>query len=129
VKIEPKILPLSGVSFREIIQGNFLYADKTKFIHKMIEHYMCCYLTRPMRFGKTLLLDTLDELFRGNGELFDSLWISTDSPYGFARHPVLRFNMAYEGISTEKDLIDNIKDDLRNVQKSRAWKSPLIPMK
>jgi hypothetical protein len=98
VKTEQKKLPHFDVPFREIIQGNFLYADKTEYIHNLFYYSKFCYLTRPMGFGKTLLLDTLDELFRGNWELFDGLWISTSRKYKFVKHPVIRFSMAYINI-------------------------------
>ncbi|MDR1039193.1 MAG: AAA family ATPase, partial [Deltaproteobacteria bacterium] len=110
---EQKKLPLFDPTFREIIQGNFLYADKTIYIHKMIDKYKCCFLSRPRRFGKTLLLDTVDELFSGNSELFEGLWIDTDSSYEFVRHPVLRFSMTYTKISTKDDLEARIETDLR----------------
>ncbi|MDR1038902.1 MAG: AAA family ATPase, partial [Deltaproteobacteria bacterium] len=115
--MEPKSLPLNDVPFREIVEEDYLYADKTKYIHKMITENKCCFLSRPRRFGKTLLLDTLDELFQGNRELFEGLWIGTPNKYEFKRHPVLRFNMAYSKISSKKDLEDNIEDDLRDAAK------------
>ncbi|MDR1040055.1 MAG: AAA family ATPase, partial [Deltaproteobacteria bacterium] len=115
--MEPKKLSLNDKPFRKIIQGNYLYADKTKYIHKMITEYDCCFLSRPRRFGKTLLLDTLDELFQGNSELFEGLWIGAPNEYDFERHPVLRFNMAYAKISTKKDLEDYIEYDLRDAAK------------
>ncbi|MDR1040783.1 MAG: AAA family ATPase, partial [Deltaproteobacteria bacterium] len=111
--MEPKKLPLNDKPFRKIIQGNYLYADKTKYIHKMITEYDCCFLSRPRRFGKTLLLDTLDELFQGNSELFEGLWIGTPKKYEFKSHPVLRINMAYAKISTKEDLENKIERDLR----------------
>jgi hypothetical protein len=79
----------------------------------MIKGPKCCFLSRPRRFGKTLLIDTFDELFRGNRELFKGLWIDTDSDYAFERHPVLKLNMAYSKISTKKDLEARIECDLR----------------
>ncbi|MDR1039280.1 MAG: AAA family ATPase, partial [Deltaproteobacteria bacterium] len=115
--MEPKRLPLNDKPFRKIIQGDYLYADKTKYIHKMITEYDCCFLSRPRRFGKTLLLDTLDELFQGNRELFEGLWIGTPKKYEFERHPVLRFNMAFTEIKTGQDLVDRIKRELTKAAK------------
>ncbi|MDR1039957.1 MAG: ATP-binding protein [Deltaproteobacteria bacterium] len=112
-----KKLPLTDESFREIIQGNYLYADKTKYIHTMIGKYKCCFLSRPRRFGKTLLLKTVEELFRGNRELFKGLWIGSKSDYAFDIHPVLRFNMAYAEIYSGNDLVDRIKRELSKAAK------------
>jgi hypothetical protein len=104
------------MTFREIRENNFLYADKTEYIHSMINSYKSCFLSRPRRFGKTLLLDTVQELFRGERELFKGLWIETDSDYTFEKHPVLRFSMGrYNELSTKDDLIDCIKFDLNNL--------------
>ncbi|MDR1079589.1 MAG: ATP-binding protein [Deltaproteobacteria bacterium] len=106
-----KELRFGDPSFREIRKGNFLYADKTEYIHKMIKTSKCCFLSRPRRFGKTLLLKTIDALFQGDRMLFEGLWID-QSDYQFEPHPVLNFNMAYDEISTKDDLVSWIKWDL-----------------
>ncbi|MDR1081373.1 MAG: ATP-binding protein [Deltaproteobacteria bacterium] len=116
-----KILPISDRSFREIRQGNFLYADKTEFIYNALEifKYKSCFLSRPRRFGKTLLLKTIDSLFQGDRKLFEGLWIDK-SDYQFKKHPVLNFNMAYADIRTPDDLIGNIEDDLREMASEQS---------
>ncbi|MDR1037784.1 MAG: AAA family ATPase [Deltaproteobacteria bacterium] len=108
-----KHLPVSDITFQEMIQNNFLYVDKTLYIYKLLEifRYKCCILSRPRRFGKTLLLDTIGELFEGDRELFRGLWID-GSGYRFERYPVLRFTMTYTQVSSEDDIVANIKDDL-----------------
>ncbi|MDR1315200.1 MAG: AAA family ATPase, partial [Deltaproteobacteria bacterium] len=73
--MEQKPLLIGSPSFKKIIQRNQLYADKTEYIHKMLNAFDCCFLSRPRRFGKTLLLDTISELFQGDRELFRDLWI------------------------------------------------------
>jgi hypothetical protein len=110
-----KSLPLDDLTFREIREGNFVYADKTKYIYKLLEarRFKCCFLSRPRRFGKTLLLDTIAELFQGDRELFKGLWIYKRG-YNFERHPVLRFSMTYAKIRTDDDLIARIMDDLNS---------------
>ncbi|MDR1042133.1 MAG: ATP-binding protein [Deltaproteobacteria bacterium] len=106
-------LSLISPSFRKIIQGNYIYADKTEYIHKMIENFDSCFLSRPRRFGKTLLLDTIAELFKGDRELFKGLWIEAKSGYSFENHPVLKISMGdYTEISSKDDLVDGIKTDL-----------------
>ncbi|MDR1166109.1 MAG: ATP-binding protein [Deltaproteobacteria bacterium] len=113
--MDMKALPLGDPSFKKIIQRNQLYADKTKYIHEMLNVSDCCFLSRPRRFGKTLLLKTISELFQGDRELFKDLWIGAQSDFSFKRHPVLTFNMAYDKISTQNDLIDRIEDDLKDM--------------
>ncbi|MDR1037488.1 MAG: ATP-binding protein [Deltaproteobacteria bacterium] len=112
--MEMKKLCLNGLSFKDIIQRNFLYADKTKLIYKMLNvyDYTCCFLSRPRRFGKSLLLSTIDQLFRGDRKLFDGLWIAK-SDYQFERHPVLNFTMTFSEIENKYDLINGIKRKLK----------------
>ncbi|MDR0622331.1 MAG: AAA family ATPase, partial [Deltaproteobacteria bacterium] len=92
--LKAKRLPLGNQTFAKIIEENLLYADKTKFIHDLIQSSRNNYfLSRPRRFGKTLLLNTIKELFSGNSELFKDLWIGR-SGYGFPKHPVLSLTMS-----------------------------------
>ncbi|MDR1039829.1 MAG: AAA family ATPase [Deltaproteobacteria bacterium] len=118
-----KKLSLIGPSFRKIILENYLYADKTKYIHEMIENYDSCFLSRPRRFGKTLLLDTIGELFKGDRELSKGLWIDSKSGYSFKKHPVLRLSMGkYTEISSKEDLVKGIMFDLSQSAKEEGLK-------
>ncbi|MDR1038646.1 MAG: AAA family ATPase [Deltaproteobacteria bacterium] len=120
--MEQKKLSVGDRSFRSIILGNYLYADKTKYIYNMLKNYNCCFLSRPRRFGKTLLIKTIGELFKGERQLFEGLWIDTESDYGFEKHPVLNFNMSYSETDTKSRLIARIKDDLRDAGKRQGVK-------
>ncbi|MDR1037453.1 MAG: AAA family ATPase, partial [Deltaproteobacteria bacterium] len=104
LKISKNDLP-----FQEIIQGDFIYADKTGYIYDILKDdpTSFCFLSRPRRFGKTLLLNTLEELFQGDPNLFRGLLIDK-SGYKFERHPVLNFNMAYSQMSSKDELISRI---------------------
>ncbi|MDR1166747.1 MAG: AAA family ATPase [Deltaproteobacteria bacterium] len=126
-----KKIPITVKSFREIIEGDYLYVDKTRYIFEMISRYKFCFLSRPRRFGKTLLIDTLQELFQGNRELFKGLWIDPESSrgelnpnsddgnikrsnYDFPKRPVIHLNMNYGRVSAPDELASLIIDDLRN---------------
>lgn len=61
--------PIGLQSFREIREGGFVYVDKTEKIHQMVDYGKYYFLSRPRRFGKSLLLDTIAELFSGSEEL------------------------------------------------------------
>ncbi|MDR1312553.1 MAG: ATP-binding protein [Deltaproteobacteria bacterium] len=111
--MEQKPLIVADSTFKEIILGNQLYADKSEYIHDMRSRFKCCFLSRPRRFGKTLLLDTVSELYQGDRELFRDLWIGAQSDYGFPRHPVLKFNMAYANLKTSDELVSEIKWSLQ----------------
>jgi len=88
-----KKLPLGIQSFREIINGNYVYVDKTQFVYDLINNAKYYFLSRPRRFGKSLLLDTIGEAFSGDKELFKGLRLYS-SDYDFVKHPVLRLDMS-----------------------------------
>ena len=84
-------------SFSTMIENNFIYVDKTQCIYALYEEgNRYHFLARPRRFGKSLLISTLDELFKGNKELFKGLWIA-ESDFAFLKHPVIRLD--FSGIS------------------------------
>jgi len=70
-----KKLPLGKSDFKDIIQNNFVYVDKTKYIYDLIESGDIYFLSRPRRFGKSLTVSTLYYLFKGEKELFKDTWI------------------------------------------------------
>ena len=60
-------------------EKNYIYVDKTKIIHKLISSGRYYFLSRPRRFGKSLLVNTMEELLSGNKELFENTWIYDSS--------------------------------------------------
>lgn len=94
-------LPIGIQTFREIRAEGHYYADKTAHIKRLVENGKHYFLSRPRRFGKSLLLDTIKELFEGSEELFSGLSICEHWNFE-KRHPVLRLdfgggNYALEG--------------------------------
>ncbi|MDR1110751.1 MAG: AAA family ATPase, partial [Deltaproteobacteria bacterium] len=112
-----KNLPVSDSTFEKIITQDLLYADKTAYIFEMIKpSTTCCFLSRPRRFGKTLLLDTIENLFLGHRELFKGLWIaSREANYDFKRHPVIRLSMAYSEMGSPDRLKKRIANNLLSI--------------
>jgi hypothetical protein len=95
--------PVGIQSFKEIIEGKYIYVDKTRLVHTLIESGKYFFLSRPRRFGKSLLISTIKEIFSGARDLFKGLWIE-DQWNWERRHPVihLRFSkMPYELIGLE----------------------------
>ena len=88
-----KKLPVGIQNFKKIIEGDFVYVDKTKYIYDLINGASYYFLSRPRRFGKSLLVDTIGEVFGGDKELFKGLWIY-DSDYNFIKHPVIMLDMS-----------------------------------
>ncbi|GIV29108.1 MAG: ATPase AAA [Bacteroidia bacterium] len=70
-----KSLPIGIQSFEEIRKGNYIYVDKTPYLHQMISNGKYYFLSRPRRFGKSLTVDTIKCLFEGKRELFEGLYI------------------------------------------------------
>ena len=73
--MEHRKYPVDTQTFDKIIDGNYVYLDKTDLIYKMVKDYSYVFLSRPRRFGKSLLCSTLKEYFSGNKELFKGLYI------------------------------------------------------
>jgi len=107
-----KKLPLGIQCFREIVTCNYFYIDKTKYIYKLINGAKYFFLSRPRRFGKSLLLDTISEVFSGDRELFKGFWIY-GSDYNFPKHPVIRLDMSNISNNSPSVLEASLFDDLR----------------
>ncbi len=104
--MELKPLPIGIQTFRDIIQGGCLYVDKTRWIYDLIRHPKGVYfLSRPRRFGKSVLISTLDEIFQGNRELFKGLWLY-DSPYQWKPRPVVHVDFSLNQVRSAQELKD-----------------------
>ena len=90
-----KRLPLSFSSFEKIIVTGCLYVDKTEYIYQLFykKRYDYVFLSRPRRFGKTLFVDTLKQLFLGKKELFKDLWIY-NSDYDWQVYPIIHIDFS-----------------------------------
>jgi Predicted AAA-ATPase/PD-(D/E)XK nuclease superfamily len=74
--MEKKILPLSRQFFRSLREDNCIYVDKTQHIYNLCTQGKMYFLSRPRRFGKSVLLSTMHELFLGSKDLFEGTWIA-----------------------------------------------------
>ena len=88
-----KRLPVGIQTFEKIIDGDYLYIDKTRYIWNMIHLGSYVFLSRPRRFGKSLLISTLQAYFEGRKELFKGLYIDSVEKE-WTEYPVLRFDMS-----------------------------------
>ena len=92
-------LPIGIQTFREVREEDCYYVDKTAYIPRLLAEGKHYFLSRPRRFGKSLFLDTLKELFEGNEPLFAGLAIHDQWDWS-VRHPVLRLDFSsgnYQG--------------------------------
>jgi hypothetical protein len=85
-------LPIGLQDFRTIISENFKYVDKTRHIHDICTSGKFFFLSRPRRFGKSITIATLQELYSGSKELFRGLWIEDKWDWS-RRHPVVRISL------------------------------------
>jgi len=106
-----KALPIGIQGFRNIIEGDYVYADKTEYVYSLLNDAKYYFLSRPRRFGKSLLLDTIAEVFSGDKELFKGLYIY-DSDYEFEKYPVIRFDMSNIANKTPEVLETAIREHL-----------------
>ncbi len=85
-----KKLPIGISTFKDIIEDDYIYVDKTEIALELIESGRYYFLSRPRRFGKSLFLDTLRTIFSGDKELFKGLHIY--DKYTFVSYPVVRIS-------------------------------------
>ena len=97
-------LPIGIQNFREIREGGFYYVDKTSFALRLIDEGKYYFLSRPRRFGKSLFLDTLGELFAGNEPLFRDLAIHDRWDWS-RRFPVIRLSLG-AGVLQDRAALD-----------------------
>lgn len=95
--------PLGIQTFEKIRNENYLYVDKTALIYELIMTGSTYFLSRPRRFGKSLLVSTFESLFRGKKALFEGLDIA-ETDYKFIAHPVIKFEFSNVQVSEANDL-------------------------
>ncbi len=95
-----KKLPIGLQNFKEIIEYGYLYVDKTRQVYDLVDKGKLYFLSRPRRFGKSLLLSTLRYIFDGEKDLFKGLYIAEQTDYDWKKYPVLEFNFAIIGKET-----------------------------
>ncbi|MCY4147874.1 MAG: AAA family ATPase, partial [Gammaproteobacteria bacterium] len=114
-------LPIGYQSFSNLRNEGCYYVDKTSLIRQMTDEGRYYFLSRPRRFGKSLLVDTLQELFEGNDSLFRGLDIHPHWDWS-VRHPVVRLTL--DGIvSTPEEQENRIANQLYKIEQAFALKS------
>ena len=107
-------LPVGIQSFEEIREGGYLYVDKTDIVWQLANRgKKYNYLSRPRRFGKSVLVDTLEAYFLGKRELFEGLRIM-ELEREWVKRPVIRLDMSRAGAApdTLRSYLDNAFDHL-----------------
>jgi len=99
--------PIGIQTFSEIINDGYIYVDKTEYVWNLVTQGKFYFLSRPRRFGKSLLLSTLDAFFRGQKELFKGLYIYNQE-WDWVEYPV--FHLALNG--QDYDSVKSLDDTL-----------------
>ncbi|MCJ8272516.1 MAG: AAA family ATPase, partial [Psychrosphaera sp.] len=115
--------PLGTQTFSKIIEDQLLYVDKTAIIGELLRGGSVYFLSRPRRFGKSLLISTLDALFSGRKELFEGLAIA-DTDYDFVTYPVMKLEFAKDEFNTADNLRSYISNTINRM--ARRYNIELI---
>jgi len=89
-----------------MMENNYLYIDKTPYLHMLKDRGKFYFMSRPRRFGKSLTISTYDCMFRGEKELFKDTWLYDN--WAFEPQPVIRLNMSELDTRDEKRVEENI---------------------
>ena len=115
-------LPIGIQTFRKIREDNCYYVDKTGYIRDLLDEGKHYFLSRPRRFGKSLFLDTLKELFEGNESLFEGLYIHGHWDWQ-VRYPVLRLDFGSGNFDEPGILHKEVMAQLDAVEKETGVES------
>ena len=119
--------PLGIQYFPKLREEGALYIDKTKWIYSLIQDNSAAFLSRPRRFGKSLLVSTLEALFEGKRQYFSGLWIDS-SDYEWKEFPVIRLDLSRAASSSVEELSNSLQqllDEVANKYKITGVKRSL----
>ena len=108
-------LPIGIQTFCKMREENYYYVDKTAYIQQLVDEGKHYFLSRPRRFGKSLFLDTLKELFEGNEPLFEGLDIYDHWDWS-VRHPVVRLSFGSGNFKEPGYLQANVMEQLAAIE-------------
>ncbi len=91
--MSPTKLPVGIQDFEKLVTGDYVYVDKTEYLHQIISAGTPCFLSRPRRFGKSMTISTLQAIFQAKRELFKGQWID-NSDWDWQEYPVIRLDMS-----------------------------------
>ena len=111
-----RIYPIGVQNFESLRKDGYLYVDKTALIHKLVMTGRYYFLSRPRRFGKSLLISTLEAYFQGKKELFKGLAME-QLEEKWTVHPVLRLDLNIEKYDTVESLNNILESNLSHWEK------------
>lgn len=105
-------LPIGIQSFEKLVDGDYLYIDKTEYIWKLVNEGSIYFLSRPRRFGKSLLLSTMKAYFEGKKELFAGLRLA-ELEQDWTAYPIFYFDFNGQNYKDSGSLSDVINQHLK----------------
>ena len=108
--------PIGIQNFGEIRRDGYAYVDKTALMYKMVSEGKYYFLSRPRRFGKSLLLSTLEAYFEGQKELFEGLAVSKLES-DWKRHPIMHLDLNTEKYDSTEALENKLSLFISNFEK------------
>mgnify|MGYP000448161499 CR=1 FL=1 len=105
-----KKLPIGISDFKELITNNYIYVDKTRYIYELLSSSKYIFLSRPRRFGKSLLLSTIEYLHEGQRELFKGLYIEDKWDWNQI-YPVIKIDFSVD-IKEHTEIYERMKEEL-----------------
>ena len=108
--------PIGVQSFAKLREEGYTYVDKTSFIERLITRGNCYFLSRPRRFGKSLLLSTIEAFYQGRKDLFEGLAISRGD-YDWQPHPVLHIALNAWEYDSPESLLQKFSYDFERWEK------------
>lgn len=118
------LYPISIQSFEKLREYGCVYVDKTAYIHKLANPGGFFFLSRPRRFGKSLLISTMEAYFRGKRNLFKDLDIERLEPDEWIKYPVLHLDFMRRGYNQPGALINLLSDALTEWEKEYGESNP-----
>ena len=118
-----KKCPLGIQTFSEVREGDYIYIDKTDMVYRMTQSFKYVFLSRPRRFGKSLLASTLHSYFAGKKELFKGLAVERLETE-WAEHPVLHFDMSTAKHMDKETLEQELSGKLSDYEKIYGKSDP-----
>lgn len=111
-----KKYPVGIQSFESLRKGGYLYIDKTELIYRLVSTGKYYFFSRPRRFGKSLLISTLEAYYSGRKELFQGLYIC-QMEKDWLSYPILPIDLNAQKYDTPKSLDDILNDILTKWEK------------
>lgn len=108
--------PIGIQSFEKIRTNGYVYIDKTEYIYKMAQEGSAYFLSRPRRFGKSLLVSTLEAYFKGKRELFEGLDIEKEERE-WKVYPVLHIDLNARNYENKESLLAILNQHLEKWEK------------